>query len=256
MWSLLFIFILIISLAILLYRMKILFAAGGAMALSYFDASKYGGGQEFGAKFLDVDVEKLREKLQEIGATKVHDRKLYRRVAYRLEKARGFARVRDEGDKVTMTVKIYSSKSKFPEEYEVTVAEDFNTARKFMENLGMQQKAYKETYREKWAFSGCNEIAIDTIPGLPTYVEIDCASEAKVTATAPLLGFDMAHAHYGSFALTYEEEYGIPQKIINEETPILTFESAKNALAPHVIKNKEKFHNTIKAQLKLFSAGK
>ena len=38
------------------------------------------------------------------------------------------------------------------------------------------RKAYQETLREKWSLGECLEIAIDTIPGIPTYVELECKS--------------------------------------------------------------------------------
>jgi hypothetical protein len=37
------------------------------------------------------------------------------------EKSNVFVRVRKEGEKTTMTTKIFSSDKKFPEEYEVTI---------------------------------------------------------------------------------------------------------------------------------------
>ena len=43
-------------------------------------------------------------------------------------------------------------------------------------------KSYHETLREKWSINGCPEIAIDTLPGIPTYVELDCKNEKEITA--------------------------------------------------------------------------
>jgi adenylate cyclase class IV len=211
-----------------------------------------GSGQEYEMKFLDVNVCDLRKKLAGIGAQKVYDTRMFRRCAYNLPRVgqRGYARVRDEGDKVVLTVKTYNDQSKYPDEYEVQISENFDEGKKFMESLGLVQKAYQETLREKWEYAGCNEIAIDTIPGLATYVEIDCTSEEKVKETARALGFDPAQAHYGAFALTYEEVYGIPQKVVNEQTPVLTFESARESLGPHVTKNKDIFDSVLEQQLK------
>lgn len=213
----------------------------------------HSGNKEFEAKFLNIDRQKLRSKLEGIGAVKIHDDRLFRRTAYNIPEVKGFARVRDEGDNVTMTVKVYPPDSKYPQEYEVSINEDFETGRRFMEALNLKQKAYQETYREKWAVDDCNEVVMDNIPGLPTYAEIDCKSEERVFDVAEKLGYKKEDAHYGSFALTFEEVYGIPQKIVNEETPELTFENAEEALGPHVVKDKEKFRETIAAQRKIYS---
>lgn len=65
---------------------------------------------ELEAKFLDIDVEKLRDLLKKKGAFLVHPERLMRRNNFdypdgRLEKIGGWIRVRDEGDKVTLAYK-------------------------------------------------------------------------------------------------------------------------------------------------------
>ena len=65
---------------------------------------------EIEAKFLNVDVNALRETLHGNGATLVHDERLMRRKNFdhtdsRLEKIGGWIRVRDEGDKTTLAYK-------------------------------------------------------------------------------------------------------------------------------------------------------
>lgn len=214
------------------------------------------GQKEFEARFLDVDIDELRKKLIDIGAKKIHDQRKLRRCAYDLaltedpaKKRRGYVRVRDEGDIVTMTVKTYEPGSKHANEYEVSINEDFDDGNKFIDAIGLEKKAYQETYREKWSIGDCNEIAIDTIPGLPTYVEIDCKSEGRVFDVAAKLGFKKEDAHYSAFAKTYEEVYGIDQDIINNHTPILTFETVGEKLGPLVKKNREKFDKTVAAQV-------
>lgn len=111
---------------------------------------KLGGDIEFEAKFLDVDVNAVREKLKKMGAKLVHPCKRYVRSVFHrcTNEIKGFARVRDEGGKVTMTVKTYAD-PKFPDETEIDVASSFEDATKVMTALGLQQKAFQETYREK-----------------------------------------------------------------------------------------------------------
>ena len=61
--------------------------------------------KEYEAKFLQVNIKKTRKKLKEIGATKVHGFKKYRRVVFKLcnSKIKGYVRVRDENGTITMT---------------------------------------------------------------------------------------------------------------------------------------------------------
>lgn len=223
----------------------------------YGDEKRGGAsGVEYEAKFLDVDVDSLRSKLRDIGAELVHDDRAIRRAVYRLADpaARGFARVRDEGDSVTMTSKMYGE-GPYPVETEITIKDDFDAGKKFMDSLGVRQKAYQETRREKWRLpdSQCNEIAIDTIPGLATYVEIDCKSEDEVKRVAEILGFDFKDAHFGSFARTYEEVYGVDQKFVNDELPLLDFATVAEKIGPKVTKNHEKFKATVRAQAEKFA---
>ncbi len=71
---------------------------------------------EIEAKFLDVDVEALRKKLEEIGATQEHPEIFMKRKVFdypdsRLEKKGGWIRVRDEGEKITLSYKQLNDRS-------------------------------------------------------------------------------------------------------------------------------------------------
>ena len=101
--------------------------------------------------------------------------------------------------------------------------------------------------------TSCNEIVIDTIPGLPTYIEIDCKSKERVMEVARELGLDPEQAHFGSFARTSRELYGMEESVINSKTPILTFENAEEALGPFVIEQKELFENVVKHQRETYA---
>jgi predicted adenylyl cyclase CyaB len=60
-------------------------------------------------------------------------------------------------------------------------ADDSGAVRKMLENLGYQLTLSFEKRRETWAFSGC-EVALDELPYLGTYVEIEGKSASDVTA--------------------------------------------------------------------------
>lgn len=194
--------------------------------------------KEFEAKFLDIDKSIMIEKLKKLGATQVHPRKKYIRSVFHrcTDEVRGFARIRDENGNITMTVKIYSD-PKFPEEYEVSINERFETGVKFLAALGLRQKAFQETYREKWAHPLAHEITFDDIPGIPTYMEIDCTGEENLNKLIEMLELDKNKMRFGAFDATYNEYYGIEKDVINNETPLLTFQNISNEIKP--IKNTE-----------------
>ena len=206
-------------------------------------------GKEYEARWIDIDVDKMREKIIELGTTKVHDDKLYKRYIYPLPK--GYFRVRsefdDKGEITTMTSKTYED-PKFPVETEIHIVDDFDSVKKFLDSINMEPKAYHETRREKYSgLAGCNEISIDTLPGLNPYIEIDCTSEERMKEIADSLGLDMADAKYGAFVGVYVDEYGIDKKWFDNELDELKFETVKDKLAEHIVKNKEKFEQIVSA---------
>jgi hypothetical protein len=190
-------------------------------------------GLEYEVKFLDVDVPSVKKILEKIGAQKVHDRIIFKRTIFKRCDAsiRGYARVRDEGKDVTMTAKMYKD-PKYPEEYEVTIKEDYETGVNFLKSLGLEVKAVQESYREKWSHPLANEITFDDLPGLPTYMEVECASEDKLNKLIDTLGLNKDKMRYGAFDATYEEYYGVPKAVLNDSTPSLTFANIINEIKP------------------------
>jgi adenylate cyclase class 2 len=192
--------------------------------------------KEFEAKFLNIDITNIKKKLRENGATKVHDPlKFYRLIFKRCEEKGdkpGFVRIRDEGKKITMTTKIFNDK-KFPEEREVTINESFEKGCEFLKAIGIEEKSYQETMREKWSHPLAHEITFDIVPGLPIYMEIDCTSEANLNKLVSLLDLDKSNMKYGSFDKTYTEYYDIPSDTIIHKTPSLTFKDVGTQIKPN-----------------------
>ncbi len=195
-------------------------------------------GKEYEAKFLEIDQKEIKKILKENGAKKIHDKIKFVRAVYKLcnSNIKGYARVRDEGNGVTMTTKLYNDPN-FPDEYEVKIAEDFNTGREFMKSLNLKEKSYQESYREKWSHPKAHEITFDTLPGLPVYMEVDCSSEEDLNYLIDLLKLDKKKMRYGAFDRTYNEYYDIDIKVLNDQTPSLTFKNFLKELKP--LKNKK-----------------
>lgn len=211
-------------------------------------------GKEIEVKFTDIDKKTLRKKLQQIGAVRVHKAVLFRRYVFNLPNGAsdGFARIRDEVFKKTITSKIYTKDSKYPEETEIEFTSTIEEARTLLKSFGLTQKSYQETLREKWAYQGCSEIVIDTIPGIPDYVEIECDDENTVRQVSQKLGFDFEKGKYGSFCIQFEDYYGIPCKAINSEIPQLTFENIKENLKGYILKNHELLTKVFNRQQKAY----
>jgi adenylate cyclase class 2 len=194
-------------------------------------------GKEYEAKFLNINISQIRKKLLNVGANLIHGPLKFSRVVFTRcsdkenSPIKGFVRIRNEGKKITMTVKTYRD-PKFPDEYEVSINEDFNTGLNFLKTIGINQKSFQESYREKWTHPLAHEITIDIIPGLPIYMEVDCTSEENLDKVIKLLGLDDKYKRYGAFDKTYNEYYGIDLEVINDKTESLTFSNIKNEINP------------------------
>jgi len=196
---------------------------------------------EWEAKFLNVDKVELRKKLQEVGAKLVKPEMLYKRAVFFLPKGHeiegGWLRVRDEGDKVTMSLKVVTN-GKVDEQKEVMVEVDnYNRARQLVTEIGCVEKAYQETKREVWHLEQV-EITIDEWPYIEPYVEIEGASEEAVKKVSNILGFDYSQAVFGSVDQIISKKYGVPEDAINNEISRICFNEPNPYLA-WVEKNKK-----------------
>ena len=166
---------------------------------------------EFEAKFLGVDVEKLRSQLQAVGYECVQPERLMRRHMFAFPGVSitdHYARVRDEGHRVTTTVKKVAAENDIARvsESEIVV-NDFDDACAFLKACGCEVASYQETKREEWRH-GQIEACIDTWPGLKAFVEIEGPSEDAVKNAAVELGFDYAEAVFGAVGEVYVKEMG------------------------------------------------
>lgn len=164
---------------------------------------------EIEVKFLNVDHDAMRQKLQIVGGRLATPMRDMRRALFETPdmKARnGFYRLRDEGDKITLTYKQFDSNSLTgAKEIEIEVS-DFQATVDLLAQNDLEPITYQESRREAWIVNDC-EVVLDEWPWIPTYIEIEGASEQIVKDTAALLGFDWKDAVFGSVDVIYEREY-------------------------------------------------
>ncbi len=191
---------------------------------------------EFEATILDIKKDDLRKRLKKVGAKLIYKERLMRRYIFAPfqggEIHGKWIRIRDEGDKITMSIKIVSGK-KISDQKEICLQVDsFEEGYDFLKQLGLKQKAYQETKRELWTFGG-TEITIDTWPGLEPFMEVEGKNEKSVKMVVKKLGYDYSKAVFGAVDLIYNIKLGIPMDVINNKTPLLSF---KNPVKKYVKK--------------------
>ena len=147
--------------------------------------------EEIEVKFLNINIPKIVKKLKTLGAKKVfskfYKRKLFDYPDYRLNKENRWLRLRNEGDKITLTYKkLYLGKK--TEEIEVEV-NDFKKTSNLLENLGFILKRYVENKRTRYIL-GDIEFNIDHFPLIKPYLEIESDSWNKIKKAISLLGLN------------------------------------------------------------------
>lgn len=168
---------------------------------------------EIEATFININKDKLRAQLKGLGAKLLQPETLMRRTIFDIDE-HSFVRVRDEGNRITMSYKHLDSLSLSGMKEVCLDVNDYDEAINFVKVCGLKPKAVQETLREEWQL-GEVELDIDTWPWLPSYVEVEGPSEAAVKDVAAQLGFDMADAIYGSVDEIYKIYYDVTRHDIN-----------------------------------------
>ena len=182
---------------------------------------------EYEATFINIDKQDIRERLGEIGGKLIRPEFLQKRIVFSLPKEckikGGWARVRDEGDKITMSLKIVDGTGIKSQKEICLKVDSLEKAEELLTLLGCRKKAYQENKRELWGIDGV-EVTIDEWPFLEPYVEIEGESEESVKYVTEKLGFNYKEALFCSTDTIYSKKYNISEDIINNQTPKIVFE--------------------------------
>ena len=181
---------------------------------------------EYEATFLNIDKQEMRERLRKIKGKLIRPEFLQKRIVFNLPKGNeikgGWVRVRDEGDKITMSLKVVDGIGIESQKEICLKIDSLEKAEEFLTILGCQKKAYQESKRELWKIAGA-EVTIDEWPFLEPFVEIEGDSEESVKNIAEKLGFDYKDALFCSTDTIYSKKYNLSEDIINNQTPKIVF---------------------------------
>lgn len=142
---------------------------------------------EFEVRILDIDKEKIIERLEELNAKKVAEFDYKRRVYnFNPPTDNKWIRLRTDGKKTTLTIKkIESFSIDGTKEMEIEVS-DFEETNKMLEEMGYKSHTYQENKRIRYILNDV-ELDIDSWPYIPTYLEIEGKSEEAVKKMVELL---------------------------------------------------------------------
>lgn len=184
---------------------------------------------EYEAVFTNISRETMHRRLKNIGAEIRRPQFLQRRLVFDLPKGNeiegGWLRLRDEGDQVTLTLKVVSGEA-IGNRMETSIeVNSFDTARLLLHSIGCVERAYQENRREVWSL-GDAQVSLDEWPFLEPFIEVEGADEEVVRKACAALGMEYSMALFCTVDELYARRYGIPSTLVNKETSRLVFDQA------------------------------
>lgn len=173
---------------------------------------------EIEVKFANIDIKQIRTSLRGAGAVCEQPMRLMRRALIEEphhQAEHSFIRIRDEGDKITLTFKRRADASASTidsvKEIEVEVS-DFDTTVTLFSEAGWRYTTFQESKRETWQLDN-TEVVIDQWSWLDPYIEIEGQSEKDIKAVAKKLGLSWDDVIFGHIDALYEREYQFEEGI-------------------------------------------
>jgi adenylate cyclase class 2 len=167
---------------------------------------------ELEVKFFDVDLDSMREQLEQTGASLKVPERLMRRVVFGGEDNPGmtctYGRIRDEGDAITMSAKFSAVNGEIASQKEAMVeVDDFDSAYAVLTSFGLKPSMSQENKRETWQYPDGTLVELEQWPELPAYIEIEGASELALRGVATHLGLDWDAHTTDSTDKLYRQHY-------------------------------------------------
>ena len=145
---------------------------------------------EIEERILEINVEEITKKLEQLKATKVGEWNQKRYVYdFNPKRENEWIRLRDTGKQITLAYKNVEKDSiDGTKELEIEVS-DFEETNQLLGVLGYVPKAYQENKRIRYILNDI-EIDIDSWPLIPTYLEIEGKTIEEIKRIEELLGID------------------------------------------------------------------
>ncbi len=165
--------------------------------------------KEIEVKFVNIDIEEIRQTLTKRGAQLCTPMRMMKRAVIDspfMTADNAFLRVRDEGDKVSVTYKRFNpNDASDVQEHEITT-DSYEHAVELFSCVGLHPRSYQESKRETWNLDDC-EVVIDVWPWLKPYVEIEGESTESIQRVAENLGFSWSDVIVGDVMAAYRQQY-------------------------------------------------
>lgn len=168
---------------------------------------------EIEARFLNIDVDKIKSKLSLLNASDLHETILKEIIFYDSSldwrKEAKFVRLRNSNGASYLSYKHHKKSTvDGTEEIELQI-DDYKKAKQFLEKVGL--RAFREQEKKRHSYKVGNvSVEIDTWPKLPPYLEIEADSVTDVRKVAKSLGLKWSNAIFEDAKIIIEKYYNIP----------------------------------------------
>ena len=182
---------------------------------------------EYEATYYDVDKDIIRARLNKLKAKLKKPEFLQKRTVFNMVDGydnRRWLRIRNEGDKITMSFKQVGEHRIESQKEEELIINNYDQGVEFLKALGHQEKAYQETKRELWLLDGV-EVCIDEWPWLKPFIEVEGKNKEEVKRVSKQLGLNYDDAIFDSVDYIYHKKYKVSREDVNNNTPRITFDT-------------------------------
>jgi len=169
--------------------------------------------QEIECRFLEIDTQKLIQKLKSLGAVDEGENLIEETVIYdkdlKWRDERKFVRIRKVGDKIKLTYKEHD-KHTIDGTYELELEiSDYQKAELLFEKIGLRPFRHQQKRRHTFQLDNVT-VDIDSWPMIPTFVELEGESVEDLQKAAKQLGLDWKDADTHDARWVIENVYNIP----------------------------------------------
>lgn len=169
--------------------------------------------QEIECRFLEIDKDKLIQRLLELGATDKGEVLLEEIIMYdsaeEWRKVNKFIRLRKAGNTSTIAYKEYKKQAvdgAYEIEFEV---DDYEKTVLFFEKIGFKPFRFQQKKRHSFILDDII-FDIDTWPNVPPYLEIEAESVQDLQKATQVIGYDWREAIFNNAKWILEHKYNIP----------------------------------------------
>lgn len=153
--------------------------------------------KEIEVKILEIDLEYITKKLDKLGAVKMFEGNItasyFDFPGQTLTLKNTFLRLRNKKGlyELTFKYKLGKEEAKIMEEYEINFTNNEAAMREILRGLGLIEVKQTQKHRISYALNGVH-FELDSMPGIPTFLEIETTSLDKIKEIVLKLGYSMS----------------------------------------------------------------